>query len=99
VHERLHGRILSWDRVNLMDEPDVRRRAAVDVILCRNVFIYFSEAGVRRVVRTFADAMRTPGYLCVGASESLLRLTDRFELREIADAFVYVTRAGGGGTA
>jgi chemotaxis protein methyltransferase CheR len=38
----------------------------------------------------FADAMPTPGYLCVGASESLLRATDRFELEEIGGAFMYV---------
>jgi chemotaxis protein methyltransferase CheR len=92
VDPRLHRRVLSWDRVNLMDDAEVRRRAAVDVILCRNVFIYFSEAGVRRVVNTFADVMNTPGYLCVGAAESLLRVTTRFELQEIADAFVYVKR-------
>ena len=34
--------------------------------------------------------MPTPGYLCVGAAESLLRITDRFELEEVGGAFVYV---------
>ena len=90
IDRRLHQRIARWDRVNLMDEIEVRRHAVVDVILCRNVFIYFTDAGVRRVVNIFADAMNTPGYLCVGAAESLLRVTDRFDLQEIADAFVYV---------
>ena len=37
-------------------------------------------------------AMPTPGYLCVGAAESLLRLTDRFELEQIGEAFVYVKK-------
>ena len=36
--------------------------------------------------------MPSPGYLCVGASESLLRVTDRFELEELGGAFVYVKR-------
>jgi chemotaxis methyl-accepting protein methylase len=54
------------------------------------VFIYFSDAAVRRVVGIFAGAMSTPGYLCVGAAESLLRVTDRFELQQLAEAFVYV---------
>jgi chemotaxis protein methyltransferase CheR len=93
VAPRLHQRVLSWERVNLMDAADVRRRANVDVIFCRNVFIYFSETGVRRVVNTFADVMHTPGYLCVGAAESLLRVTTRFDLQEIAGAFVYVKGA------
>jgi chemotaxis protein methyltransferase CheR len=65
-------------------------RAAVQVVFCRNVFIYFSDAGIRHVVEQFARAMPSPGYLCVGASESLLRMTSRFELEELGGAFVYV---------
>jgi chemotaxis protein methyltransferase CheR len=68
--------------------------ASADVILCRNVFIYFSESAVRRVADVFADRMPIPGYLCIGAAESLLRITDRFELERIAEAFVYVKRSG-----
>ena len=45
----------------------------VPIIFCRNVFIYFSPQAIRRVVDAFADAMPSPGYLCVGASESLLQ--------------------------
>ena len=96
VAPRLHQRVRSWSRVNLMDTAEVRQHADVDVVLCRNVFIYFSETGVRRVVNTFADVMNTPGYLCVGAAESLLRVTTRFDLQEIAGAFVYVKRPPGG---
>jgi chemotaxis protein methyltransferase CheR len=99
IDPRLHRRVVSWDRVNLMDQDEVRRRAAVDVILCRNVFIYFSEAGIRRVVNTFADELNTPGYLCVGAAESLLRVTTRFDLQEIGGAFVYVKHSAQEGEA
>jgi chemotaxis protein methyltransferase CheR len=39
--------------------------------------------------------MPTPAYLCVGASESLLRLGTRFDLQEVGGAFLYVRdRAG-----
>jgi chemotaxis protein methyltransferase CheR len=38
--------------------------------------------------------MPAPGYLCVGASESLLSVTSAFSLEEIDGAFVYVKRAG-----
>ena len=91
IDRRLIDRI-RWSRVNLLDLDEVARRAASDVILCRNVFIYFSEPAIRRVVDAFADAMPAPGYLCVGAAESLLRLTDRFELEQIGEAFVYVKK-------
>ena len=36
--------------------------------------------------------MPTPGYLFVGASESLLNVTDRFRLDDLESAFVYVKR-------
>lgn len=88
----LSARITSWSVVNLMSAGDVAARAAVPVIFCRNVFIYFSPARVRDVVERFAAAMPVPGYLCVAASESLLRVSTAFQLEEIGGAFVYVKR-------
>jgi chemotaxis protein methyltransferase CheR len=40
----------------------------------------------------FADRMSDGGHLFVGASESLLKLTNDFDLQEIGDAFVYVRK-------
>jgi chemotaxis protein methyltransferase CheR len=54
------------------------------------VFIYFSQHAIRQTVATFASRMPAGGHLFVGASESLLKLTADFELREKGDAFVYV---------
>jgi chemotaxis protein methyltransferase CheR len=56
------------------------------------VFIYFSPEAVAAVTDVFANRMPIPGYLCIGATESLLRVTDRFELEEIGGAFMYVKR-------
>jgi chemotaxis protein methyltransferase CheR len=81
---------VSYDVVNLMDAAAISRRAAAPVVFCRNVFIYFSEKSIRRAVEVFAQSMPQPAFLCVGASESLLRLATRFELREIGGAFIYV---------
>jgi chemotaxis protein methyltransferase CheR len=83
-------RRVSYDVVNLMDADAVAGHASVPIIFCRNVFIYFSERSIRRAVDAFSSAMPDPGFLCVGASESLLRLATRFELKEIGGAFVYV---------
>jgi chemotaxis protein methyltransferase CheR len=81
---------IGWSRVNLGDSQEIMRRGFADVILCRNVFIYFSEQAIRRVVDAFARATPTPAYLCVGAAESLLRVTNDFELEQVDEAFVYV---------
>jgi chemotaxis protein methyltransferase CheR len=77
-----------------MSEGDLALGAmASPVIFCRNVFIYFSESAARRTVSAFAALMPRPGYLFVGAAESLMQITSDFETREIGDAFVYTRSA------
>lgn len=90
VKPALKARISQWNRVNVVQPQEVAAVAAADVIFCRNLFIYFHETTVRLVAEQFADCMRTPGFLCVGAAESLLRVTNRFELQDIGGAYVYV---------
>jgi chemotaxis protein methyltransferase CheR len=89
VDPGLQARV-SFDVVNLMDTAAVTAHAAVPLIFCRNVFIYFSDQSIRRAVDIFARSMPEPAFLCLGASESLLRLATRFELQEIGGAFIYV---------
>jgi chemotaxis protein methyltransferase CheR len=91
VRSDIHSRI-KWRLANLIDESQIAPMASSDFIFCRNVFIYFSENTITRAVRSFAKFIRRPGYLFVGAAESLIRLTTDFTLTEIADAFVYVKR-------
>jgi chemotaxis protein methyltransferase CheR len=83
-------RRVSYHVVNLVAADEVAPYANAPIIFCRNVFIYFSDHSIRRTVETFAQSMPDPGYLCVGACESLLRLHTPFDLREIGGAFVYV---------
>lgn len=62
---------------------------AWDLILCRNVLIYFDREGMANVVRRLHEAMAEGGYLCLGYSESLFRVDVALELREIGGAFLY----------
>ena len=89
VVPELQARV-NWSVANLMAESDVSRLATASVIFCRNVFIYFSQDSIRKAVGLFSRLMPRPGYLFVGASESLLRLTTDFDFQEIGGAFVYV---------
>jgi chemotaxis protein methyltransferase CheR len=98
VSPDLHQRV-TYSVVNLMDETEVSRRAAVPIILCRNVFIYFSDQSIRRALGVFERMMPVPGYLGVGASESLLRRTTAFDLEEIGGAFIYVKKRPSGALA
>lgn len=90
IRADIHARVQSWRVMNLRDRHDAALVATADIVLCRNLFIYFSPQAIREVVEVLADGMPLPGYLCVGASESLLRVTRRFDLQEIRGAFVYV---------
>jgi chemotaxis protein methyltransferase CheR len=81
---------VTFARVNLLEPGEISPVARVHAIFCRNVFIYFSRHAIRQTVAMMAARMPPGGHLFVGASESLLRLTTDFELKEIGDALVYV---------
>lgn len=90
VDPGLFSRITSWTLVNLVDHAATAAFASSDVIFCRNLFIYFTPACVREIAHRFAAAMPSPGYLCVGAAESLLKSGAGFDLQELGGAYVYV---------
>jgi chemotaxis protein methyltransferase CheR len=92
VKAEIYDRIRSWTRVNAVRADEVAPRADVDVIFCRNLFIYFDQRTVQRIADHFATCMRSPAYLCVGTAESLLRLTTRFDVRDLCGAYVYEKR-------
>jgi chemotaxis protein methyltransferase CheR len=73
--------------VNLLDEMQVRPLGTFDVILCRNVSIYFREERVRMLLQRLANALVPQGALFVGASESLLRFGTAFLCEERSGIF------------
>jgi chemotaxis protein methyltransferase CheR len=81
---------VAFRRINLLEVGDVAAMARAHVIFCRNVFIYFSAHAIRQTTAMIASKMPSGGHLFVGASESLLRMTTDFELKEIGDALAYV---------
>jgi len=64
--------------------------ADFDLILCRNVLIYFREEVVRDVVHMLASRLRPGGRLLVGVSESLLRFGTILRCEERGGTFFYV---------
>jgi chemotaxis protein methyltransferase CheR len=90
VSPQLFSRVTSWSRINIINEAETAPLAASDVVFCRNLFIYFTPASVLQVVTRLGAAMPSPGFLCVGAAESLLRLSTVFELKDVGGAYVYV---------
>jgi chemotaxis protein methyltransferase CheR len=62
----------------------------VDIIFCQNVTIYFQIETFRNLVARFYEALPEGGLLFLGFSETLWNVFDKFRLREIMGAFVYV---------
>lgn len=88
AHPRLRSAI-RWRKLNLIDEDAVRAMGDFDVILCRNILIYFRDETVRRVVSQLASRLKTAGVLLVGVSESLMRFGTELKCEEHSGAFVY----------
>jgi chemotaxis protein methyltransferase CheR len=92
IDPAIHG-LVRWTRVNLVDEREVLPMASADVVFCRNVLIYFADETTAHVARLLAAGMPDDGHLCLGASESLTRVSSAFELVEVGGAFMY-TKSG-----
>jgi len=78
-----------FTRANLVEPAKSWVLGAMDVILCRNVIMYFDTPTRRRVVQSFADKLNAGGYLLLGHAESLIQVSNAFELRHLRNDLVY----------
>jgi chemotaxis protein methyltransferase CheR len=74
---------------NIVDGDSVARQGAFDIIFCRNLLIYFDDASRATAATNLFGALRSGGYLCLGHSESMARIDDRFSFVRFADTIVY----------
>ncbi len=77
VHPSLRE-LITFNQLNLMNTWPMKQQ--FDVIFCRNVMIYFDRPTKQRLVDRLADALMDDGYMFIGHSESLMNISDRFEL-------------------
>ncbi|MBI5418026.1 tetratricopeptide repeat protein [Candidatus Poribacteria bacterium] len=61
----------------------------LDIIFCRNVTIYFNLETTKKIIDNFYNCLSKNGYLFIGHSETLWKLTNKFEIIEFAQTFVY----------
>ena len=64
-----------------------------EIVLLRNVLIYFSEADRKRALERILKVMSPEGFLIVGAAEAILSTTDRLTREEFRGAVYYRLRA------
>jgi chemotaxis protein methyltransferase CheR len=82
-------RVVSFRQGNLLEAASFTGLAPLDVIFCRNVLIYFSDAAILRAVVQFHELLARGGYLFLGHAESLSRVTDIFTPIRFQGAMVY----------
>jgi chemotaxis protein methyltransferase CheR len=80
---------IEWRRVNLVDDAAVAALGLFDLVLCRNVLIYFDDQTTRRVLRRLQGTLSPGGILVVGISESLLRFGTSLTCEEQEGVFFY----------
>ncbi len=82
-------RMVTFRQANIVDAASYEDLRPLDVVFCRNVLIYFSDAMILKVVRLFHDALAPGGHLFLGHAESLSRITDLFTPIRFQGAMVY----------
>lgn len=80
---------VAYTEANLMDRSSMLANGRFDVVFCRNVLIYFDDASRRQAVDNLYACMEPGGFVCLGHSESMSRISERFEMRRFPDAIVY----------
>ena len=80
---------IDFSLVNIVDPVQTRRFRDIDVIFCRNLLIYFDDLGRRQAAEMFFEALAPGGFLCLGHSESMSRISSLFLPRKFQDSIVY----------
>jgi chemotaxis protein methyltransferase CheR len=80
---------VEFTRVNLSERADTRAYRNFDVIFCRNLLIYFDDVSRKTAAETFYDALKPGGYICLGHSESMSRISSLYKVRKFPEAIVY----------
>ncbi|MEW6572635.1 MAG: protein-glutamate O-methyltransferase CheR [Bacillota bacterium] len=67
VNEKLKRRV-NFRHHDLLKDPYI---IGLDLVVCRNVQIYFTKDAQERVMKQFSDSLNPGGYLFIGSSETI----------------------------
>jgi len=77
----------SFRKLNLLEPFSGLQK--FDIILCRNVAIYFSQENRRIMFERIASQLKPNGLLIIGASESLIGISSRFDRKDYMRSVFY----------
>jgi chemotaxis protein methyltransferase CheR len=84
--------MVTFASLNLIEEqyPAIPNNTAnMDLIICRNVTIYFTQEDTQRIVNHFYQALTEGGWLIVGHAEPALYVYQEFQARSFPGALLY----------
>lgn len=83
-------KLATFKAVNLKESSQTRALGKFDIVLCRNVLIYFDNQSKEQVLWNIYDALRDDGKLLVGHSENLYGFKHIFKAdKDLNNAFAY----------
>jgi chemotaxis protein methyltransferase CheR len=88
ICDALRGSV-EFTTANLAAPPISVAGPVHDLVFCRNLLIYFDDVSRRRAAEALYDCIRPGGFLCLGHSESMSRISPIFNVRVFKDAIVY----------
>lgn len=80
---------VTFKRINLMDDEDMSNISGCDYIFCRNCLIYFNDESRKEVLANFYKSLNPGGFIFLGHSESVGRISSAYKVQRIGDTIVY----------
>ena len=89
-------RLVRFEPSNLIHDTDAftRKHCGFDIILCRNVMIYFSAEQNRILLKQFHDGLKEGGWFMTGHSEPYLEISNVFHPHAVPGAMLYRKHGG-----
>jgi len=78
-----------FTRVNLLSSEDTMAYRAFDMVFCRNLLIYFDDQSRRLAADVLYQSLNAGGFLLLGHSESMSRISTRYRARRMSEGIVY----------
>ncbi|WP_226018070.1 protein-glutamate O-methyltransferase CheR [Novosphingobium sp. FKTRR1] len=88
INDTLRGAV-EFSRCNLCLPQETAHYRDFDVVFCRNLLIYFDDASRRIAAEALYEALNPGGYVMLGHSESMSRISSLFRVRRFPDALAY----------
>ena len=81
--------MVKFTHLNLFNSSQMKLMTDIDLILCRNVFIYFDDDVKKEVVKSFYNSLNPGGSLVVSQTESLFKITTLFDMKPMGKVLLY----------